>query len=125
MYRGPRQRVGARRGRAGSAETSVGEFSRAALILLSEQRDDRQRDALREAREVTSPPTEARVHAVLLAEGGSDGYQANKPVGCPQERRVTIARQALSRGAGPRQPDQRLHEVPGCQPSRCLNIPFV
>ena len=115
MYRGPRQRVGARRGRAGSAETSVGEFSRAALILLSEQRDDRQRDALREAREVTSPPTEARVYAVLLAEGGSDGHQANKPAGeCLQERRATTARQALPRGAGPRQPDKRLHEVPGC-----------
>ena len=65
MYRGPRQRVGARRSRAGSAENFRWEFSRAALILLSEQRSDRQRDALRE---VTSPPTEARVHAVLPIE---------------------------------------------------------
>jgi len=91
LYRGPRQRVGARRGRAGSAETSVGEFSRAALItLLSEQQNDEtQRGALRE---VTSPPTEARVHAVLLAEGGSDGHQANKPGECPHERRATTAR---------------------------------
>ena len=114
MYRGPRQRVGARRGRAGSAENFRWEFSRAALILLSERRNDRQRDALRETREVTSPPTEARVHAVLPAEGGSDGHQANKPGECLQERRATIARQALPQRAGPRQPDKRVHEVPGC-----------
>ena len=125
MYRGPRQRVGARRGRAGSAETSVGEFSRAALITTSEQRNNRQRGALREAREVEGPPTEARVHAVLLAEGESDGHQADKPGECLHERRATKARQALPRGAGPRQPDKRPHEVPGCQPSKCLNIPFV
>ena len=125
MYRGPRQRVGPGLAGRGARKLPLGSSSRAALItyLASNETNNRQRGALREARE--GPPTEARVHAVLLAEGESDGHQADKPGECLHERRATKARQALPRGAGPRQPDKRPHEVPGCQPSRCLKTPFV